>query len=112
MVDYPSKLHTGAQHMKVRPWYLHMKNSHRTLPRASRPSLQRGCVEIPGRDPYKGRNPLHMIPIRGQITVPQAGSGWINWCKYPPEISKFAGAWVGISDTLIYHRHAAANISY
>ena len=57
--DYPSKLHPGAHHQHVRPWYLHTKDSKKWLPRATKPSLRRGCVETLGqKDPYGRRNPL------------------------------------------------------
>ena len=44
LADYQSKHHTGAHHMKVRPWYLHEANSPKELPRALRPSALKGCV--------------------------------------------------------------------
>ena len=54
--DYPSKAHDAAHHRHVRPYYLHMTNSPRFLPRAALPSTRRGCVEtIPGK--YVGRTP-------------------------------------------------------
>ena len=64
MADYPSKAHTGAIHQHVRPYYLHMDNSPRFLPRAHRPSTRRGCAEILG-DQYQGKVPLPRIPITG-----------------------------------------------
>ena len=60
--DYPSKAHTGAVHQHVRPWYIHVNNSPRELPRALRPSSRRGCVETLG-DPYNKRTPLPSVPI-------------------------------------------------
>ena len=58
MGDYQSKHHPGPHHVKVRPWYLHCKNSPKELPRAARPSTLRGCVgNIPGgyirNSPYR-----------------------------------------------------------
>ena len=44
LADYQSKLHAGAHHTKVRPWYLHEPNSPQELPRALRPSALKGCV--------------------------------------------------------------------
>ena len=51
--DYPSKAHTGAIHTHVRPCYMHMDKSPRTLLRASTPSSRRGCVETLGSLYYK-----------------------------------------------------------
>jgi hypothetical protein len=42
--DYQSKHHIGSHHVHVRPYYLHMNNSPRILPRAMRPSTLKGCV--------------------------------------------------------------------
>ena len=61
MGDYPSKAHTGAIHSHVRPYYLHMEQSPRTLLRADKPSSRRGCVELLGSPYYKGV-PLPRIP--------------------------------------------------
>ena len=61
MGDYPSKAHTGHIHKHVRPYYVHMDNSPRELPRAARPSSRRGCVETLG-DPYYKRVPLPRVP--------------------------------------------------
>ena len=61
MGDYPSKAHTGAIHTHVRPYYMHMSNSPRTLLRAHKPSSRRGCVELLGSPYYKGV-PLPRIP--------------------------------------------------
>ena len=61
MGDYPSKAHSGAIHTHVRPYYLHMSNSPRSLLRADKPSSRRGCVELLGSPYYKGV-PLPRIP--------------------------------------------------
>ena len=61
MGDYPSKAHSGAIHTHVRPYYMHMNNSPRTLLRAHKPSSRRGCVELLGSPYYKGV-PLPRIP--------------------------------------------------
>jgi len=61
MGDYPTKAHTGAIHQHVRPYYLQMPNSPRTLLRADKPSSRRGCVELLGSPYYKGV-PLPRIP--------------------------------------------------
>ena len=42
--DYPTKVHNGAHHLRMRPFYQHMKQSPRFLPRTMRPSDQKGCV--------------------------------------------------------------------
>ena len=44
LADYQSKHHVGSHHVNVRPYYLHMDNSPRFLPRAMRPSTLKGCV--------------------------------------------------------------------
>ena len=44
LADYQSKHHAGSHHVKVRPYYIHMDNSPRLLPRAMRPSTLKGCV--------------------------------------------------------------------
>ena len=74
MGDYPTKAHTGAIHQHVRPYYLQMPNSPRTLLRADKPSSRRGCVELLGSPYYKGV-PLPRIPnvtrepgIRSRVT--------------------------------------------
>ena len=59
--DYPSKHHSADIHQHVRPYYVHMNSSPTSLPRAAKPSTQRGCAETLG-DPYKGRIPLPSVP--------------------------------------------------
>jgi hypothetical protein len=44
LADYQSKHHSGAHHIAILPWYLHMENSPRELPRAVVPSTLKGCV--------------------------------------------------------------------
>ena len=44
LADYFTKHFDGKHHQEVRPWYLHMHNSPRVLPRAVAPSTLRGCV--------------------------------------------------------------------
>jgi hypothetical protein len=44
LADYQSKHHVASHHINVRPWYLHMENSPRFLPRAQKPSSLKGCV--------------------------------------------------------------------
>ena len=55
--DFPTKNHDAATHQRVRPFYVHMRNSPRYLPRVARPSARRGCVGKEG-DPYLRRSPL------------------------------------------------------
>ena len=43
--NYPNKHHTGPIHQHVRPYYLHIENSPRLLPRALKLSSRRGCAE-------------------------------------------------------------------
>ena len=45
LADYPSKAHLGSHHLAVRPIYVHMPTSPRSLKRAAKPSVRRGCVE-------------------------------------------------------------------
>jgi hypothetical protein len=59
--DYLSKHHEEKQHIKVRPIYLHTKDSPRILPRAPAPSVLRGCVGIKAGGYAQGR-PLPTIP--------------------------------------------------
>ena len=44
LADYFTKHFDAKHHQNVRPWYLHMKNSPRTLPRALAPRTLKGCV--------------------------------------------------------------------
>ncbi len=59
--NYQTKLHNGAHHKRVRPFYQHTKDSPQFLPHAPRPSVRRGCVET-GNEPYLHRTPLPQIP--------------------------------------------------
>jgi hypothetical protein len=68
--DYQSKHHMGLHHVAVRPYYLHMENSPRFLPCATRPSTLKGCVgTLEGG--YVHNVPLPRIPQR-QSTSPVA----------------------------------------
>ena len=44
--DMPTKHHNGAQTQRARPFYLQTRHSPRLLPRAPRPSVQRGCCVL------------------------------------------------------------------
>ena len=44
LADYFTKHFDSKHHQDVRPWYLHMENSPKFLPRAMAPSTLRGCV--------------------------------------------------------------------
>ena len=61
LADYQSKHHTSSHHTVVRPWYLHMENSPRVLPRAVRPSTLKGCVGTL-KDGYVRNVPLTRAP--------------------------------------------------
>ena len=64
--DCASKHHDKKHHQQVRPIYLHEANSPPMLPRATKPSVLRGCVgTIPGG--YVRGLPQ---PIYGGITTP------------------------------------------
>jgi hypothetical protein len=69
LADYQSKHHVGLHHVAVRPWYLHMNNSPRILPRAQRPSLLKGCVGTL-KDGYVCKVPLPRAPqVQHAISV-------------------------------------------
>eukprot|EP00978_Attheya_sp_CCMP212_P018972 scaffold52559_cov64-Attheya_sp.AAC.3 len=59
--DYTTKHHETEHHVNVRPIYLHMKESPRTLPRAMKPSDLRGCVGNKAGG-YRTGRPLPIIP--------------------------------------------------
>ena len=65
LVDYPSKHHTYAHNICVRPYYVHMPNSPCYLPRAPPPRVLLGCVyTVRGTlGTYLGRVPLPRISI-------------------------------------------------
>jgi hypothetical protein len=44
LADYQSKHQVMSHHINVCPWYLHMENSPRFLPKAQKPSTLKGCV--------------------------------------------------------------------
>jgi hypothetical protein len=54
---YQSKHQVGSHNVAVRPWYLHMENSPRVLPRVARPSALKGCVGT-----LKDGN-IHKVPL-------------------------------------------------
>eukprot|EP00984_Skeletonema_dohrnii_P002769 scaffold955_cov79-Skeletonema_dohrnii-CCMP3373.AAC.11 len=64
LADYFTKHFDSKHHQAVRPWYLHMSNSPRVLPRAVKPSTLRGCVgTLPNG--YTKSGPLpKLVPIR------------------------------------------------
>jgi hypothetical protein len=61
LADYQSKHHTGSHHVSVRPWYLHISNSPRVLPRSASPSALKGCVGTL-KDGYVRKVPLPRVP--------------------------------------------------
>ena len=66
--DYVSKHHIGTHHNNVRPWYIHMPNSLRLLPRAQTPSTLRGCAGTLDYG-YLTSAPLPSVPLLGQSTM-------------------------------------------
>jgi hypothetical protein len=61
LANYQSKHHIGSHHTAVRPWYLHLENFPRVLPRAKRPSALKGCVGTL-KDGYIRNVPLPRAP--------------------------------------------------
>jgi hypothetical protein len=70
LADYQSKLHVGAHHQAVRPWYLHEDNSPTELPQATRPSTLKGCVGTLPQG-YVHNVPLPRVPQRQSTTKSQ-----------------------------------------
>jgi hypothetical protein len=56
-----SKHHMGNHHLAVCPWYLHMENSPRLLPRAQTMTALKGCVGTL-EDGYLRKVPLPRAP--------------------------------------------------
>ena len=73
LADYPSKAHSGAHHVAVRPYYVHTEKSPRFLVRAAKPSERRGCVNKPGNT-YLRKYPLPIIPRVPRGSRPQAAA--------------------------------------
>jgi hypothetical protein len=94
LANYQSKHHAMSHHINVRPWYLHMENSPRFLPRAQKSSALKGCVgtlddgyihNVPlPRAPWiqstshvtchraimrDGSTPLHSTPLHGSTPL-------------------------------------------
>jgi hypothetical protein len=61
LANYKSKHHVDSHHAPGKPWYLHMENSPRVLPRAQRPSALKGCVGTL-KDGYIRKVPLPQAP--------------------------------------------------
>jgi hypothetical protein len=78
LADYQSKHHLGSHHVNVRPWYLHMENSPRYLPRAQSQSTLKGCVGTLERV-YVHSVPLPRVP-RIQSTSLTTGRELPNTC--------------------------------
>ena len=57
LADYHTKAFNAKDTQRVRPFYVHEKNSPRKLIRALLPSTRRGCVGK-SRDSYDNRKPL------------------------------------------------------
>jgi hypothetical protein len=60
LADYQSKHFVGSHHVNVHPYYLHMDNSPRFLPRAMQPSTLKGCVGTL-KDGYIRKVPLPRV---------------------------------------------------
>ena len=68
LADYFTKHFEGRHHQEVRPWYLHMNNSPKFLPRAVAPSTLRGCVgTLPNK--YHKSAPLPRVNTRVNPTL-------------------------------------------
>ena len=70
MGDYQTKHHTAEIHHNVRPYYLHLPNSLKTLLCATNPSARQGCAQTLG-DPYHKQVTLpsiHAYHARGSTT--------------------------------------------
>ena len=67
LADYQSKHHVGAHHVNVQPYYLHMDNLPRFLPRALRPNTLKGCVGTL-KDGYVRIVPLSRVNPQRQST--------------------------------------------
>jgi hypothetical protein len=61
LANCQGKHHTMSHHINVCPWYLHMENSPRFLPRAQKPSALKGCVGTLD-DRYVHKVPLPRAP--------------------------------------------------
>jgi hypothetical protein len=61
LADFQSKHYVMSHHINVRPWYLHMENLPRFLPRAQKPSTLKGCVGTLN-DGYVRNVPLPRAP--------------------------------------------------
>ncbi len=69
LADYQSKHCLGSHHVNVRPWYLHMENSPRYLPRAQGQSTLKGCVGTLKRG-YVRNVPLPRVPQIQSTSLP------------------------------------------
>ena len=69
LADYFMKTNSAAHHRAVRPYYVQMPNSPRTIIKVSRNSDEtnsarfRGCVDVPARSGARGRAPLVWSPV-------------------------------------------------
>jgi hypothetical protein len=76
--NYLSKHHPAEIHQPVRPYYVHMDKSPTLLPRAMKPSTQRGSAEILG-DPYSNKSPLPSIGKFPSVCHPKYSRLPITW---------------------------------
>ena len=69
LADYFTKHFSAAHHCAVRPYYVQMPNSPRTVRKVNRKSDEtkssrlRGCVDVPARYGARGRAPLVWSPV-------------------------------------------------
>ena len=71
MADYFTKHFDSKHHQEVRPWYLHMPQSPRQLPRAQAPSTLRGCVGTLTNG-YVKSVPLPRIAVPNRVPLNRA----------------------------------------
>ena len=69
LADYFTKHFPAAHHRVVRPYYVHMPNSPRTIRKVIQEENKtvsarlRGCVDVPDRTIARGRAPLVWTPV-------------------------------------------------
>ena len=69
LADYFTKHFSAAHHRAVRPYYVQMPNSPRTIRKVNRKADEtnsarlRGCVDVPARSGACGRAPLVWYPV-------------------------------------------------
>ena len=69
LADYFTKHFDAKHHQEVRPWYTHMHNSPRFLPRAAAPATLRGCAGTLDNG-YLRSVPLPRVQLVSHMAVP------------------------------------------